>query len=150
MHLPLPSIFSDQSLEESLDIHSDIANLLHTYQPMFARPSGLPPTRPHNHAIPLQKGVVHVKVKPYIYPFSQKQQIEKVVQEMLQESIIIPSNSSFSSPIIFVKKKNNTWRFCTDYRALNVIAVKDSFPIPTVDELIDELHDVQYFSQNRS
>jgi len=56
-----------------------------------------------------------------------------MIQEMLQEGIIVPSNSMFSSPIILVKKKDKTWRLCTNCRALNVIAVKDSFPIPMVD-----------------
>ena len=114
---------------------------------MFDVPSALPPPRSHNHAIPLIQGANPVKVKSYRYPFSQKQQIEKMVQDMLQEGIIVPSNSPFSSPIILVKKKDGTWRFCTDYRALNAIIVKDSFPIPTIDELIDELHGAQYFSK---
>ncbi|GAU19157.1 hypothetical protein TSUD_79800 [Trifolium subterraneum] len=125
----------------------EIAMLLYTYKSLFQSPTTLPPTRPHNHSIPLLEGSAPVKVKPYRYPHSQKEQIETMIQEMLQQGIIQNSTSPFSSPIILVKKKDGTWRFCTDYRALNAITVKDSFPIPTVDELLDELYDAKYFSK---
>ncbi|GAU25204.1 hypothetical protein TSUD_151040 [Trifolium subterraneum] len=125
----------------------EIAMLLHNYQEVFKTPNGLPPTRAHNHSIPLLEGSNPVKVKPYRYPHSQKTQIEHMVQDMLQQGIIQPSTSPFSSPIILVKKKDGTWRFCTDYRALNAITVKDSFPIPTVDELLDELFGAKHFSK---
>ncbi|CAJ2644785.1 unnamed protein product [Trifolium pratense] len=129
------------------NIEPEIAILLHTYKELFKTPNTLPPHRSHNHSIPLIEGHNPVKVKPYRYPHSQKNQIELMVQDMLQQGIIQPSTSPFSSPIVLVKKKDGTWRFCTDYRALNAITVKDSFPIPTVDELLDELFGANFFSK---
>jgi hypothetical protein len=125
----------------------EIAMLLYTYRDLFKAPEGLPPQRLQNHAIILKEGSQPVKVKPYRYPHSQKEQIEKMVKEMLDQGIIQPSNSPFSSPIVLVKKKDGSWRFCTDYRALNAITVRDSFPMPTVDELLDELCGAKYFSK---
>lgn len=136
---------SAQSLSE--DLPPDLHALLSNFMDVFGEPVGLPPPRDHNRAIPLIKGSNPIKVRPYRYPHCQKEQIEKMIKDMLDQGIIRPSSSPFSSPILLVKKKDGTWRFCTDYRMLNAITVKDSFPIPTVEELLDELFGAMYFSK---
>lgn len=128
-------------------LNPELHALLLKYKSVFAAPTGLPPPRSHDHVIPLLKGSNSVKVKPYRYHHSQKELIETMVKDMLMEGIIQPSTSPFSSPILLVKKKDGTWCCCTDYRALNAITIKDSFPIPTVDELLDELCGAMYFSK---
>jgi hypothetical protein len=85
-------------------------------------------------------------MRQYRYKPALKDEIEKQVSKMLQSGLIQPSTSSFSSLVLLVRKKDNSWRFCVDYRMLNSLTVKTKFPIPMVDELLDELAHAKWFT----
>ncbi|XP_071709300.1 uncharacterized protein [Rutidosis leptorrhynchoides] len=148
-HNPLEPIFDVVKAPLPLppELHPAIASVLNYFVDIFAEPTGLPPERFLNHKINLLPNTQPVNVKPYRYPHFQKNEIEKQVEQMLSSGVIQPSTSCFSSPVLLVKKKDGTWRFCIDYRALNAVTLRDRFPIPTIDQLIDEFHGSTIFTK---
>lgn len=131
----------------SVVLLNELKALLREYTELFTILTGLPPVKDHDHRIPLLPGTALVNVKLYRYSHFQKSDIEELVGEMLADEIIRPSTCPLSSPVLLVTKNDGTWRFCVDYRALNAATVKDRFPIPMVDELLDEISDARIFSK---
>jgi hypothetical protein len=128
---------SDSLLEE----------LLAGFAIVFSEPMGLPPPHGREHAITLKQGMQPVAVRPYRYPVAHKDELERQCATMMAQGIVCRSDSTFSSPVILIKKPDGSWRFCVDYRALNVLTIKDAFPILVVDELLDELHGARFFTK---
>jgi hypothetical protein len=131
-----PSITQD--LQRIIDEHSKVFEDI---------PKGLPPTQNHGHKIHLIPRSVPPNIKSYRCPYAQKSEIELTIEKMLEAGIIRPSQSSYSAAVVMVFMKDNSWRMCLDYREINKITIKDKFPIPIIDELLDELHGAIYFTK---
>ena len=83
---------------------------------------------------------------PRRMPFVLRQEVARQLQEMQRDGVISPSCSPWSSPVVMVHKKDGTHRICVDYRGLNAVTKSDTFPLPRIDDLLDQLGGARYFS----
>ncbi|GKD36469.1 putative reverse transcriptase domain-containing protein [Tanacetum coccineum] len=101
--------------------------------------SGLLPTRQVEFQIDLVPGVAPVARAPYRLAPSELQELSTQLQELSDKGFIRPSSSPWGSPVLFVKKKDESFRMCIDYRELNKLTVKNRYPLPRIDDLFDQL-----------
>jgi hypothetical protein len=87
-----------------------------------------------------------ISFRPRRLSYSEQGSLRNIIDELLSENIIRPSNSPYSSPIVLVKKKNKCFRLCVDYRELNKITVKDNFPAPLINDQLDRLKGKKIFT----
>ncbi|KAL4385004.1 hypothetical protein GQ457_15G026090 [Hibiscus cannabinus] len=132
---------------ETSETLKEMHQLLRDFKDVFEEPTTLPPERGKDHRIPLLDENSVVKIRPYRYLAYQKDEIEKMTRELLRSGLIRDITSSFASPVVMVKKKDGSWRMCVDYRRLNQLTVKDKFPMPIIEELLDELGKTRVFSK---
>jgi hypothetical protein len=129
------------------NIPTEVQTVLTAYKDVFEEPKGLPPPRLHDHTIPTLPDAIPVNSRPYRYSPIHKDEIERQVKELLLAGHITHSTSPYASPVLLVQKKDGTWRFCVDYRKLNDITIKNRFPMPIIDEILDELAGTRYFTK---
>jgi hypothetical protein len=109
---------------------------------------GLPPDRDVKFAIELILGTAPISRRPYRMPPNELAELKKQLQELLKKGLIRPSLSEWGCPALFVKKKkDNSLRMCVDYRPLNVVTVKNKYPLPRIDILFDQLSKAKVFSK---
>ena len=120
--------------------------LLAQYRDVFAlKPGELGKTSVVKHHIETETSPP-IKQRPYRAPQATRDVIDEHVQQMLDDGIIQPSMSPWSSPVVLVRKKDNSIRFCVDYRKLNEVTKKDSYPLPRIDDTLDTLGGTAFFS----
>ena len=128
--------------------HPDIQAILDRYSVVFGDiPLRQPPERGFEHIIGLKPGVQAVITTPYRHPKAYRDDIEKAIQELLALGHIQPSTCPFASSVVLVKKKDDTLRMCIDYKSLKKNTMKNIYPIPRINELMDELIGSKYFSK---
>ncbi|GJU16547.1 putative nucleotidyltransferase, ribonuclease H [Tanacetum coccineum] len=109
--------------------------------------SGLPPQRQVEFRIDLVPGATPVAKSPYRLAPSEMQELSGQLQELQDKGFIRPSHSPWGAPVLFVKKKDGSFRMCIDYRELNKLTVKNRYPLPRIDDLFDQLQGSCYFSK---
>ncbi|GJQ96587.1 putative reverse transcriptase domain-containing protein [Tanacetum coccineum] len=108
---------------------------------------GLPPPRQVEFRIDLIPGAAPVARAPYRLAPSEMKELSKQLQELLEKGFIRPSSSPWGAPVLFVKKKDGSFRMCIDYRELNKLTIKNRYPLPRIDDLFDQLQGSSVYSK---
>lgn len=133
--------------DETAHVHS---LLLENHDLFHLQDDRLGKTNAVTHKIPTTDNTP-VHTKQYRYPPIHKDEINKQMSALLANKVVVPSNSPYNSPLWIVPKKpdengNKKWRMVIDYRALNEKSVADAYPLPSINEILDQLGNARYFS----
>ena len=134
---------------KTLTIPSEVSQLLEKYKDVFPEdlPKGLPPIRGIEHQIDLIPGAALPNKPAYKTNPTETKELQRQVEELLQRGYVRESLSPCVVPTLLVPKKDGTWRMCIDSRSVNNITIKYRFPIPRIDDILDELAGAQWFSK---
>jgi hypothetical protein len=108
---------------------------------------GMSPDRDIEFVIEWKPGTAPIYKTPYRITTAELAELKEHIKELLQKGFMHPSSSPWGAPVIFVPKKDGTQRLCVDYHALNEVIVKNKYPLPRIDDLLDQLCGVCVFSK---
>ena len=127
---------------------SQLQEILRDFQDVFPEklPAGMPPQRPVELEIREEPDSKPPSRPPYRLSPVEQEELETQLQDLLAQGFVRPSVSPYGAPVLFAPKKDGRWRMCIDYRALNKQTVKDKFPLPRIDELLESLGKARVFT----
>ena len=133
--------------ENSVPAHRpEIVEMLQQFADVFTPVTELPPERPVSHTVETETDAKAPCLPVRRQSPLEREEVEQQVKKLLALGFIRPSTSPYGAPVLFVKKPDGSLRMCVDYRALNRITVKNKYPLPRIDLLLDQLAGAKFFT----
>ncbi|GJZ47689.1 putative reverse transcriptase domain-containing protein [Tanacetum coccineum] len=144
----LAQVTSKKAEDKSEEKRLEDVPIVQEFQEFFPENlPGLPPARQVEFQIDLFPGVAPVARAPYRLAPAEMQELSTQLQELFDRGFIRPSSSPWGAPVLFVKKKDGSFRMCIDYRDLNKLTMKNRYPLPRIDDLFDQLQGSRVYSK---
>ena len=137
---------SDANLVNCEDAQSSLRQLLDEFSDVFKEPTVTEAQHDAPQCIKVPSDATPPNRPSFRLSLKERQEVETQVKELLQQGRIVPSSSSYGAPVLFVPKPDGSLRMCIDYRALNKLTVKNKYPLPRIDDLMDNLGGAKCFS----
>ena len=139
-------ILTQMKVEKGVEMHS--IPVVSEFVDVFPEEiPGLPPKREVEFSIDFVPGAGPISTTPYRMSPAELSELKKQIEELLEKQFIQPSVSPWGAPVLLVKKKDESSRLCVDYRKLNKLTIKNKYPLPRIDDLMDQLSGATVFSK---
>ncbi|KAL1191712.1 RNA-directed DNA polymerase-like protein [Cardamine amara subsp. amara] len=135
------------TVKDGSELELENVLVVQDFKDVFRDITGLPPSRSDPFTIELEPGTAPISKAPYRMAPAEMAELKKQLGELMEKGFIRASSSPWGAPVLFVKKKDGTFRLCIDYRGLNRVTVKNRYPLPRIDELLDQLRGATWFSK---
>ena len=136
-----------EALRKLREMCPQVAQIARRHRRVFSPPEDTPLLRSVHHSIRLMPGAQPVRRAPYPVGEVKREAMTTQVGELAEKGWVTPSESPWGAPVLFVKKKEGSWRLCIDFRDLNAVTVDDSFPLPRVEVLLHRAGSASVFSK---
>ena len=133
--------------ETGKELRMEDIPVVQEFKDVFRALTELPPPRSNPFTINLELSAAPIAKAPYRMAPAELAELKKQLEDLLDKGFIRPSSSPWGAPVLFVKKKDGSMRLCIHYRGINNVTIKDKYPLPRIDELLDQLRGASWFSK---